>query len=76
MYAASTVQPEGYRHLALCYVRLSYARDEAALNSVDRQRANVLALCEQLGWTPVWFEEPQGHRSAYREDNRPEWHNA
>ncbi len=35
MVGESKVQPEGYRHLALCYVRLSYARDEAALNSAE-----------------------------------------
>ena len=53
MVAESNIQSEGYCQLALCYVRLSYSRDEAALNSADRQRANVLALCEQHGWTPV-----------------------
>ncbi len=57
MVGASKVHSEDCRHFALSYVWLSYARDEAVLNSADRQRANVLALCEQHGWTPIWFED-------------------
>jgi len=65
--------PSGSPRLALCYIRQSYGRDETLLNSIDRQTSNVLSLCQQQAWEPLVFVEPEGHRSAYGEDNRPEW---
>ncbi len=62
----------GVTPIALCYVRLSYTRDQSDSNSPERQRANIATVCERNGWTPKWFEDAQGHMSG-RTENRPAW---
>jgi DNA invertase Pin-like site-specific DNA recombinase len=67
-------QPEGVqRNTALCYIRLSLTRDESDLDSPERQRANILSVCQKHGWTPEWYEDTDGHRSGTKEKNRPGW---
>jgi DNA invertase Pin-like site-specific DNA recombinase len=61
------------RNTALCYVRLSLTRDESDLDSPERQRANILSVCQKHGWTPEWYEDTEGHRSGTKEKNRPGW---
>ncbi|MEO1289370.1 MAG: recombinase family protein, partial [Chloroflexota bacterium] len=61
------------RTIALCYVRLSFTRDEDDKNSVERQRANIQTVCDEKGWTPEWFEDADGHKSGRSEKNRPAW---
>ncbi|MBN8595531.1 MAG: recombinase family protein, partial [Anaerolineae bacterium] len=61
------------RTVALCYVRLSFTKDANDLTSPERQKANLLRACEKHGWTPEWYEDVQGHKSATREHNRPAW---
>jgi DNA invertase Pin-like site-specific DNA recombinase len=61
------------RTIALCYVRLSFTRDDDDTNSPDRQRANIQAVCDKYGWTPEWYEDVGGHRSGRSEKNRPQW---
>lgn len=58
---------------ALCYVRLSMTRDEADLNSPERQKANIQAECDRRGWTAEWYEDTDGHKSGTKEENRPGW---
>ena len=61
------------RKTALCYIRLSVNKNGGDATSPERQRANILAACERYGWTPEWFSDTTGHRSAAKENNRPEW---
>jgi DNA invertase Pin-like site-specific DNA recombinase len=61
------------RQVALCYIRLSYAKDQDDLNSPDRQRANIQLVCDRKGWIPEWYQDVGGHRSGRSEENRPEW---
>lgn len=61
------------RNVALCYIRLSLTRDESDLDSPERQRANILAVCQKHGWLPEWYEDTDGHRSGTKEKNRPGW---
>lgn len=61
------------RNIALCYIRLSFTRDESDQNSVKRQRANIQAKCDAKGWIPEWYEDAEGHKSGRSEKNRPEW---
>ncbi|NLF79494.1 MAG: recombinase family protein, partial [Chloroflexi bacterium] len=61
------------RKIALCYVRLSYTRDENDRQSPERQRANIQRICEREGWIPEWYEDAQGHRSGRTVKNRPGW---
>lgn len=35
------------RNTALCYVRLSWTRDDNDANSPERQRANIQRVCEE-----------------------------
>ncbi len=58
---------------ALCYVRLSWTRDESDANSPERQRANIQEVCKQHGWIPEWHEDVDGHKTATKEKNRPGW---
>lgn len=60
-------------HVALCYTRLSVTKDASDLTSPARQRANLQAACDKYGWTPEWYEDAHGHKSATREENRPAW---
>ncbi|GAB5491437.1 MAG: hypothetical protein Phog2KO_16520 [Phototrophicaceae bacterium] len=61
------------RKIALCYIRLSFTRDESDQNSVNRQRANIQAVCDTKGWIPEWYEDAEGHKSGRSEKNRPAW---
>ncbi|MEO1164433.1 MAG: recombinase family protein [Chloroflexota bacterium] len=61
------------RHIALCYVRQSKTRDATDMNSPERQRANIQAVCDAEGWTPLWFVDAEGHKSGRYEKNRPAW---
>ncbi|MBZ0282518.1 MAG: recombinase family protein [Anaerolineae bacterium] len=66
-------KPPVERTVALCYVRLSMTKDASDLTSPERQRANILRACEKYGWTPEWYEDAKGHKSATKEENRPAW---
>ncbi len=59
--------------IALCYVRLSWTREGDDSQSPDRQRANILRKCQAEGWTPMWFEDVDGHKSGREVKNRPGW---
>ncbi len=61
------------RNVALCYIRLSYTRDENDKDSPERQRANIQIECDRRGWTPEWYEDAEGHKSGQSEKNRPGW---
>ena len=61
------------KRTALCYVRLSVTKDRSDLTSPERQRANIQRACDQYGWTPEWYEDTVGHKSATKEANRPQW---
>ena len=61
------------RNVALCYIRQSFTRDGTDIESPDRQRANIEAKCQQMGWTPEWYEDAEGHKSGRDEKNRPGW---
>ena len=60
-------------NVALCYVRLSWSKDEGDANSPERQRANIQIVCDQHGWIPEWYEDTDGHKSGTQEKNRPGW---
>lgn len=60
-------------HIALCYVRLSWTKDESDANSPERQRANIQIICDAHGWTPEWYEDTDGHKTGTKEKNRPGW---
>lgn len=60
-------------HIALCYVRLSWTKDESDANSPERQRANIQLVCQAQGWTPEWYQDTDGHKSGTKETNRPGW---
>ena len=59
--------------VALCYVRQSLTRDVNDTNSPERQKANILAVCEKNGWIPEWYEDAEGHKSGRYVNNRPGW---
>ncbi|TVR25366.1 MAG: recombinase family protein, partial [Anaerolineaceae bacterium] len=61
------------RNIALCYVRLSWTRDDSDANSPERQRANIQRVCDEHGWIPEWHEDADGHKTATKEKNRPGW---
>jgi DNA invertase Pin-like site-specific DNA recombinase len=65
--------PKIDRTVALCYIRLSVTKDASDLTSPERQRANIQAACDKYGWTPEWYQDTSGHKSATKEDNRPAW---
>jgi len=66
-------KPSVERNVALCYIRLSVTKDASDLTSPERQRSNIDAACRKYGWTPEWYEDAKGHKSATKEDNRPAW---
>ncbi len=66
-------KPPVERKIALCYIRLSFTKDESDMTSPKRQRANIQIACDRYGWIPEWYEDAKGHRSATKEDNRPAW---
>jgi DNA invertase Pin-like site-specific DNA recombinase len=61
------------RKTALCYVRLSYTKDESDRQSPERQRANIQRICDREGWIPEWYEDADGHKSGRYVKNRPGW---
>jgi DNA invertase Pin-like site-specific DNA recombinase len=65
--------PSVVRNVALCYVRLSYTRDENDKDSPERQRANIQLECDRRGWTSEWYQDAEGHKSGQSEKNRPGW---
>jgi len=65
--------PSSARTVALCYVRQSYTRDPNDMDSPERQKANIQALCERYGWTPEWYTDAGGHKSGREVRNRSGW---
>jgi DNA invertase Pin-like site-specific DNA recombinase len=61
------------RNVALCYIRQSFTRDGKDVDSPERQQANIEAKCKQMGWTPEWYQDTEGHKSGRQEKNRPGW---
>ena len=61
------------RKVALCYVRLSYTKDESDRQSPERQRANIQRICDREGWIPEWYVDADGHKSGREVKNRPGW---
>src|SRR4051812_9466692 len=61
------------RTTALCYIRQSFTRDSTDMNSPERQRANIQAVCDRNGWIPEWYQDADGHKSGRSEKNRPNW---
>ncbi len=63
------------RSVALCYIRQSFTRtgEPDDLNSPERQRANIQAVCDKNGWTPEWYEDVGGHKSGRSEKHCPQW---
>jgi DNA invertase Pin-like site-specific DNA recombinase len=61
------------RKIALCYVRLSYTKDESDKDSPERQKANIERICQREGWIPEWYVDAEGHKSGRTVDNRPGW---
>lgn len=41
-----SLQKTASAHIALCYVRLSWTKDETDANSPERQRANIQLVCD------------------------------
>ncbi len=66
-------QTSSKRHVALCYVRQSFTRDENDNDSPERQRANIERVCQENDWTPEWYEDVDGHKSGRQVKNRPAW---
>lgn len=66
-------EPNSGRKVALCYVRQSFTRDADDMNSPERQRSNIEAVCVKYGWVPEWYEDVSGHKSGRHEKNRPQW---
>jgi DNA invertase Pin-like site-specific DNA recombinase len=61
------------REIALCYVRQSWTRNPDDMDSPDRQRDNIEAICRLHGWTPEWYVDAEGHKSGTKVANRPAW---
>ncbi len=61
------------RNIALCYIRQSFTRDQNDINSPERQKANLIAICERYGWTPEFHKDVEGHKSGTTEEKRPGW---
>lgn len=49
--------------IALCYVRVSVGSSDND-QSPERQRANMVRLCEKHGFTPEFHEDIRGHNSG------------
>ncbi len=60
-------------NVALCYIRQSYTRNPDDMDSPERQRANIVAVCEKNGWTPEFYEDADKHKTGTKETNRPGW---
>lgn len=61
------------RKIALCYIRLSYTKNESDRLSPERQRGNIQAICDRNDWIPEWYEDADGHKSGRKVKNRPGW---
>jgi DNA invertase Pin-like site-specific DNA recombinase len=61
------------RNIALCYIRQSFTRDDSDLRSANHQRASILAVCEENGWIPEWYQDTRHYKTAVEEYNRPAW---
>jgi DNA invertase Pin-like site-specific DNA recombinase len=59
--------------VALCYIRQSYTRNGNDLISPERQRDNILAMCQKNNWIAEFFEDDDGHKSGREVRNRPGW---
>ncbi len=68
-----SVQPPIEQPIALCYVRQSLTRHANDMDSPDRQRANIQAICDRKGYMPEWYQDTEGHKSGRFESNRPAW---
>ena len=64
---------ERQRNVALCYVRQSFTRDGDDNDSPERQRDNIIAHCERMGWETEFYEDVEGHKTGTKEKNRPGW---
>src|SRR5690606_18772607 len=73
MSSANSAELRTQNKIALCYVRLSQSRDGDDAVSPERQRANILAKCRELGYTPEWYQDVDGHKSGRHVKNRPGW---
>ncbi len=73
MVAQQSHLPRIPRRVALCYVRLSYTRDESDRHSPERQQANIQRICAREGWVPEWYIDADGHKSGRFVKNRPGW---
>lgn len=61
------------RKIALCYIRLSYTKDDSDRQSPERQKANIQRICDREGWIPEWYIDADGHKSGREVKNRPGW---
>jgi hypothetical protein len=43
------------------------------MDSPERQKANIEALCLSREWVPEFYTDTEGHKSAFYEENRPSW---
>jgi DNA invertase Pin-like site-specific DNA recombinase len=57
----------------LIYIRLSQTRDESDENSVERQIANCVKVCEENGWKYELFIDAEGHKSGTTTKGRYGW---
>lgn len=64
---------EPTRNIALCYVRQSRRMNPDDIDSQERQRESIQAVCDLHNWTPEWYEDVGGHRSGRSETHRPQW---
>src|SRR5687768_12548704 len=54
------IKSEEQRKTALCYIRQSFTRDGNDKDSPERQRANIQAVCQRMGWTAEFYEDAEG----------------
>ncbi|MBP8972308.1 MAG: hypothetical protein KBH93_00420 [Anaerolineae bacterium] len=60
---------DGYSHRPVAVEGSS--RDASDMNSPERQQANIERVCREHGWTPEWYVDAEGHKSARTVNNRP-----
>lgn len=73
MSSKKSFVPPSARTVALCYIRQSYTRNPDDMDSPERQKANIQALCDRYGWTPEWYIDADGHKSGRDIRNRTGW---
>jgi len=55
----------------LCYIRVSVeSRQEEQSDSPERQRGNIQRYCNELGFTPEWYEDIRGHSSGLNSNRK------